>query len=124
MAIDYTTETIITLGEACREFPPNGVSDATIARLIQKGLKIKSLGIFIKLETVKIGGRRFTSKEAIARFIAAQNAEDAPAAPVITATQRRKQSEAARTELEKMGIGVGVNRTTKNLIATTEVAKQ
>lgn len=105
MTIDYTTETIITLGEACREFPPNGVSDATIARLIQKGLKIKSLGIFIKLETVKIGGRRFTSKEAIARFIAAQNADNDPAAPVITPSQRRQQADAAQVELRKFGVG-------------------
>lgn len=104
MAIDYTKESIITLGEACRAFPPNGVSDATIARLIQKGVKIKALGIFVKLETVKIAGRRFTSKEAISRFIAAQNADDAPAAPVITQAQRRRQSEAARLSLQEAGI--------------------
>lgn len=104
MPIDYTTESIITLGEACRAFPPNGVSDATISRLIQKGLKIKAFGIFVKLETVKIGGRRFTSKEAIVRFIAAQNASDVPAAPAITATQRRRQSEAARLALQEIGL--------------------
>ena len=123
MTIDYTTETIVTLGEACRAFPPNGVSDATMARFIQKGVKIKALGMFVKLETIKIGGRRFTSKEAISRFIAAQNADDAPAAPVITASQRRKQSEAAQAGLEKMGISGRVNRTKEELITTTEVVK-
>lgn len=118
MGIDIQTETVIGIGAGCREFPPNGIAEATMARYIQKGIG------GVKLETIKIGGRRYTSKEAIARFIAAQNADDAPAAPVITASQRRKQSEAARTELQKMGIGGGVNRTTKNSIAMTEVAKQ
>ena len=104
MGIDFESETIITIGEACRAFPPNGISDATMARFIQKGVKIKALGIFVKLETVKIGGRRFTSKEAIVRFIAAQNASDVPAAPAITATQRRRQSEAARLALQEIGL--------------------
>jgi len=128
MAIDYEMESIITLGEACRAFPPSGVSDATMARWIQRGIKVKTLGAFVKLETLLIGGRRVTSREAIVRFIAAQNANDAPAAPVITASQRRKQSEAARAELEKMGVSGGVSRTiarpTKDSIATTGVAKQ
>jgi hypothetical protein len=67
-------------------------------------VKIKALGIFVKLETLKSGGRRLTSREAIARFIAAQNAADVPAAPTITATQRRRQSEAARLALQEMGL--------------------
>ena len=97
MAIDYETENIITLGEACRVFPPNGISDATMARWIQKGVK------GVKLETLVIGGRRLTSKESIFRFIAAQNADDA--APVrITPAQRRRQSEAARKALQEAGI--------------------
>ena len=104
MAIDYETENIITLGEACRAFPPNGVSDATMARWIQRGVKVKSLGTFVKLETLVIGGRRTTSREAITRFIAAQNAADTHATPAITPAQRRRQSEAARTELERMGV--------------------
>ncbi len=104
MGIDFESETIITIGEACRAFPPSGASDATMARWIQKGVKIKALGIFVKLETFKIGGRRLTSREAIARFIAAQNTDDVPASQVITATQRRRQSEAARLALQEAGI--------------------
>jgi hypothetical protein len=104
MGIDYETETIITLGEACRAFPPNGVSDATMARWIQRGVKVKSLGAFVKLQTLLIGGRRVTSREAIARFIQAQNEDAVPPAPVITASQRRRQSEAARAELKRMGV--------------------
>jgi hypothetical protein len=104
MGIDHETETIITLGAGCRVFPPDGVADATMARWIQRGVKVKATGEFVKLETFRIGGRRFTSLEAIDRFIAAQNADDAPAAPVITATQRRRQSEAARLALQEIGL--------------------
>lgn len=104
MGIDYEAETIITLGEACRAFPPDGVSDATIARWIQRGIKVKSLGSFVKLETLVIGGRRLTSREAIARFIAAQNADDVPAAPAITPTQRRHQAQAAQRALQEAGL--------------------
>ena len=98
MAIDCDSENIITLAEACRRVPPDGVSTATMARWIQRGVR------GARLETIFIGGRRLTSCEALSRFIAAQNADDAPAAPVITAGQRRRQSEAARTELERMGV--------------------
>lgn len=104
MTIDYENETIITLGETCRAFPPNGASDATIARWIQRGVRVKATGEFVKLETFVSGGRRYSSREAIARFIAAQNADDDPATPAITASQRKRQSEAARTELARMGV--------------------
>jgi hypothetical protein len=104
MGIDFESETIITIGAGCREFPPNGVSDATMARFIQRGVKVKALGIFVKLETAKIGGRRFTSKEAIARFIAAQNADDVPAALAITPAQRRRQAQAAQKALQEVGL--------------------
>ena len=98
MVIDFQAETIITIGEACKAFPPNGISDATMARWIQKGVK------GVKLETLLIGGRRVTSREAIARFIARQNADDAPAIPAVTRAQRQRQSEAARQELERIGV--------------------
>ncbi|MEJ7590355.1 MAG: DUF1580 domain-containing protein [Planctomycetaceae bacterium] len=98
MAIDFEAETIITLGEACRAFPPNGISDATMARWIQKGVK------GVKLETLLIGGRRVTSKEAICRFIAAQNPDESPAPAAISPAQRRRQSEAARQALQEAGI--------------------
>ena len=104
MGINVETEKVITLGEGCREFPPNGISEATISRFIQKGVKIKALGIFVKLETVKIGGRRFTSKEAIARFIAAQNADEGTAAPAITPAQRTRQAQAAQLALQEAGL--------------------
>lgn len=121
MSIDFDSENIITLAEACRRVPPDGVSTATMARWIQRGVR------GVKLETIVIGGRRLTSVESLSRFFTAQNATDAPSAPVITATQRRRQSEAARTELEKMGVSGGVRRTAaltaKDFVATNGVMK-
>ena len=104
MGIDIQTETVIGIGAGCREFPPNGVADATMARFIQKGVKVKATGEVVKLETIKIGGRRYTSKEAIARFIAAQNADDAPVAPAITPAQRTRQAQAAQLALQEVGL--------------------
>lgn len=95
--IDIASENIIKLSDACGYFPPEGVSTATIARWIQRGVR------GVTLETIVIGGRRLTSREAIERFISAQNAADAPA-PVITPAQRRRQSEAARQALQEAGI--------------------
>jgi hypothetical protein len=95
--IDVEAETLIQFPEARSAFPGDRrVSLATLHRWRQKGVR------GVKLETTLIGGLRYTSKEAIVRFIAAQNAHDTPAAPAppaITASQRRRQSEAARQEL-------------------------
>ena len=96
MSIDPDIEDIITLGEACRLVPPRGISPATMARWIQRGVRGSVL------ETVIIGGRRLTSREALQRFFASQNADKS--APSITPSQRQRQSEAARKELERMGI--------------------
>ena len=95
--IDIQSETVVGLGEGCRAFPPHGIADATMARYIQKGIK------GVKLETFKSGGRRYTSKEAICRFIAAQNPDEQTVA-AITGSQRRRQSEAARQALQEAGI--------------------
>jgi hypothetical protein len=122
MSINVESETLIPFSGARSAFPGDRrVSLATLHRWRQRGVR----GVL--LETCLVGGLRYTSLEAIARFVAGLNSGDAPAipaAPVITASQRRKQSEAARAELEKMGIVGGVNRTTKNLIGTTDVANQ
>jgi len=58
-------ETLLSLVEACAHFPVKS-SRATLERWIRTG----SRGIV--LETVLICGKRFTSKEAINRFIRGQ----------------------------------------------------
>jgi hypothetical protein len=100
MTIDVQSETLVSFSEARSAFPgiDRRLSLATLHRWRLNGVR------GVKLETVLIGGLRYTSREAIARFIAAQNADDALAAPVITPAQRLRQSESARQELERMGV--------------------
>jgi hypothetical protein len=54
-----------------------------------------------RLESILVGGSRYTSQQAITRFISACNTPaDAPAAtPSFTVAQRQKMSDAARQEL-------------------------
>ena len=99
MSIDIRTEMMIRFSEARSAFyDDRRHSLATLHRWRLNGIR------GVKLETVLIGGIRHTSQEAIDRFIAAQNADDTPAVPAITPSQRRKQSEAARVALERMGV--------------------
>lgn len=120
MTIDVQSETLISFSDARSAFPgiDRRLSLATLHRWRLNGVR------GVKLATVLIGGLRFTSREAIGRFIKAQNADDAPAAPVITPAQRRKQSVSARTELEKLGVGGGISRKTKDVLATQGNANQ
>lgn len=99
LRIDVETETLISFSDARTAFySDRRLSLATLHRWRLTGVR------GVKLATVLIGGLRYTSREAISRFIADQNLNEPPPSPVITASQRRRQSEAARTELEKMGI--------------------
>lgn len=98
MTIDVQSEELITSKEACSEFPGSQrISLAKLNRLWFKGIK------GITLESIVIAGRRYTSREAILRFIAAQNADETPI-PTITSAQRRRQSEAAQAALEEIGV--------------------
>ena len=97
MSIDPRTEKLLTLGQACKAFPPSGVSTATLGRWIQRGVR------GARLETILRGGRRFTSTEAIARFMESQNASTL-AVVEITESQRGKQNTNARQALAKMGV--------------------
>lgn len=122
MTIDVKTETVVSFSDARSAFPGDRrVSLATLHRWRQRGIR------GITLETFLIGGLRYTSLEAIDRFIALQNERDTPSVS-ITAGQRQRQSEAAQVALEKMGVGGGVSRTiarpTNDFLATTGVTKQ
>ena len=95
--IDREKETLLPPNLACNEFPGR-VSLATVWRYMgPHGVR------GVTLESFVCGGKRWTSKEAIERFIAAQNVEEAPP-PSITPAQRRCQSEAARQSLKESGI--------------------
>ena len=97
--IDTQTETIIAFSDARNAVPgiDRRLSLATLHRWRLHGVR------GVKLETVLIGGMRYTSHEAIARFIAAQNANETQVHG-ITRGQRKQQSEAAQDALETLGI--------------------
>ena len=94
--IDHETEDLIPFELAENEIPGHP-SRCTLFRWAFKGVR------GARLETLLIGNRRFTSREAIGRFITAQNADQTPD-PSISPSQRKRQSETARKELAKIGI--------------------
>ncbi len=94
--IDPTTEEMIPFQQASRRIPGNP-SLCAFHRWRLSGVR------GARLETLLVGGTRFTSAQAISRFIAAQNCDEQPA-PTITAKQRRVQAEAANRVLQEAGI--------------------
>ncbi|MDB5390219.1 MAG: hypothetical protein JWM11_5865, partial [Planctomycetaceae bacterium] len=91
-------ETLIHFATAAREFPGRPICIQTLHRWRLHGVR------GAKIETCLIGGLRYTSKEAIARFVAAQNGGDRSEVGTLTKSQRQRQSEAARRELAEMGV--------------------
>jgi hypothetical protein len=98
MAIDLQkSQLFLSLAAAARRLP-NRPHPATLWRWHQKGVRGK------KLETVMIGGKRFTTIEAIQDFcdrLTAAAAGEAP--PMRTARQRRAANRRAQAELSKDG---------------------
>ena len=94
--IDHEVEDLIPF-ETCGQLIPGRPSRCTLFRWAFKGIR------GVKLETLVVGHKRFVSKEAIARFISAQNATDSPA-PTITVGQRRRQAETADRLLQEAGL--------------------
>ena len=98
MAICTETETLIPFN-AAREAFPGGKRLAlqTLHRWRLHGVR------GTKLETILIGGSRFTSAEAIQRFIAAQNPAES-AEPAITGKQRATMAQTANRILAESGM--------------------
>lgn len=95
--IDFKTEDLIPF-EECGKLIPGNPSRCTLYRWALRGCR------GTKLETLLVGSKRFVSREAIARFIAAQNADAAPTAPAVNPKQRKRQAEAAMEALAKAGV--------------------
>jgi hypothetical protein len=90
--IDMSNEHLITLSRAARIVNPSDQPHiATIWRWVLYGVRGQ------RLESVIIGGRRYTSEEAIQRFLFALNKPGAVPAPVSAAAI------AAGKRLEAMG---------------------
>ena len=93
--IDLSTETLIPWQQVAK-FVPGQPHLSTLHRWRLKGVRGR------RLETLSVGGRRFTSLQAITRFIDAGNSSDAPqTAPTFTPTQRQRMSNAARETLTR-----------------------
>jgi hypothetical protein len=107
--IDPSTETTISLTEAGRRCPPGrnnarpGLS--TVLRWILVGCRGPN-GERIKLRGGRCGGRWFTSEEALREFIEAltPRQDGEPPATPRSAGQRRRASERAASELERLGV--------------------
>lgn len=93
--IDVQTETILTAKQACAAFPKH-VSLPTLWRWMLKGTR------GVVLESIRIGGRRYTSAEACSRFIQA-SAEDTPS-PERKKQQRSMAMKQARAVLDQFGV--------------------
>lgn len=95
--IDPDSEELITLQQATTKFPGRRrIGIATLFRWASTGVR------GVKLETLHVGRSRFTSVEAIGRFIQAQNQGSSPQ-PVVTAKRRKSMAQSAVSQLEAAG---------------------
>jgi hypothetical protein len=107
--LDLTTETPLSLADACRLVPPGRGGKrthlSTFVRWIRNGAPGPQ-GERIRLEAVRLGGRWMTSREALQRFAERLTPRlgDAPATSSPTVRQRQGAAERAGRELEKLGI--------------------
>jgi hypothetical protein len=103
---DILGETLISLADIGTRIPGRGgkrLNPTTPWRWATKGVKAPD-GRRIHLETIRAGGRTFTSVEAVGRFVAALTPRvEGTTPPTRTPTERRKASDRAAAELEAMG---------------------
>jgi hypothetical protein len=100
-------ETLISVSEAARSIPAHRgtgrCNPATVWRWITEGVRSTS-GERVRLESVRIGGRFVTSREALDRFIQRLSADAGVAAPAPrTPTQRQRSAKRADESLAKTG---------------------
>jgi hypothetical protein len=111
---DVITEVVagqgITLSQAARIIPPyesgRRLNPATVWRWSRGGVKLAD-GTRVRLEVCRVGCRWLTSRAAVARFLAAQNAPAAspPTAPRPHASNKRtKRAEDIEMDLERLGL--------------------
>lgn len=103
MPIDPATETLLSLSQAARSIPSartgRGLSTSTVWRWALTGAR------GVVLETIMLGGSRYTSREALARFFAACSAASGISQPAErTKTQRTRDHERAGAILDAAGI--------------------
>ncbi len=92
--IDIAKERLLSMPQACREIHGRP-SIRSLWRWINQGVN------GVRLESVLIGSRRYTSSEAIARFVEACSAGSQSAAPPDQA--RSREFRQAQAELQEAG---------------------
>ena len=99
MSIDISTETLLTLSQAASSLPSRPHLSTLHRWRLPPGVR------GVTLDTCLIGGRRYTSIEAIERFVAATNAAaDGAPAPVRSPARRERDIARAEAEMkEKLG---------------------
>ena len=98
MSIDIRNEELVAVSKA-PALIPGRPGRATVWRWVLTGVRGQ------RLETLLVGGRRYTSREAIERFIAATTAaSNGEPAPTRTSRQRERAIEQAERELAAAGI--------------------
>jgi hypothetical protein len=95
MAIDVATERLLTLSQAAAMLPGRP-SLCALWRWRTRGVRGR------KLETVVIGGRPYTSVEALGRFARHEGGSDAQ--QIRTPKRRQRDIEAAERELTEAGV--------------------
>ena len=93
--IDPARETLLTIKQA-RSLFPNHPSLPTLWRWMLKGVR------GCKLDSIRIGGRRFTSQEACQRFMT--DSRDAGASNAKVREKREQSLSLARLALDQLGI--------------------
>ena len=101
MAIDISTEAVVTLTEAPHHLPRRRKGKrpavSTIFRWAQRGVR------GVRLETTQVGGTKCTSLQALQRFCDRLSSADSPHLHP-TPSRRRRAAERAQRELEREGV--------------------
>ena len=101
MPIDIENERVIPIREAPKHIPGRP-SLASVYRWMTDGVRGG-----VRLESIVVGGQRFTSLEAIGRFIRATTANSPGAsAPVPRPTSRQREAAIRKAERELRAAGV------------------
>jgi hypothetical protein len=103
---DLLSETLIDFAAVGQRIPGRSgkrLNPTTVWRWSAQGVKAPD-GRRVHLETIRAGGRTLTSVEAVGRFVAALTPRvEGTTPPTRTPNERRKASDRAAKELERMG---------------------
>jgi hypothetical protein len=100
--IDPTREELASLNLARRWFPPLRKNKRPDLTTLYRWTKGGCRGVV--LESVQVGGTRCTSREAVARFIAALSELSSSPVPVRSSRARARANEKAEEELDRLGL--------------------